>query len=65
MLENSRNSEELNFCFNQLKKIIKKREEAIKSFNEKFKIFFKEKELILKENELIDEDLKSFTPINF
>ena len=67
ILENSRNSEELNFIFEQLKLKIKNREEAIKAFNEKFKMCLsgKEEKLALSKIGLRDEDLKTLTQIGF
>ena len=67
MIENSRNSEELNFIFEQLKLKIKNREDAIKSFNEKFKMLFtgKEEKLALQKIGLEDEDLKTLSQIGF
>jgi Leucine-rich repeat (LRR) protein len=67
MLENSRNSEELNFIFEQLKLKIKNREEAIKAFNEKFKMCFsgKEEKLSLQKIGLEDEDLKTLSQVGF
>ena len=66
MLENSRNSEELSFCFNQLKIKIKKREEAIEAFKEKFQMCFgdKEKKIVLKKIGLEDDDLKTLSQID-
>ena len=67
MLENSRNSEELNFIFEQLKLKIKNREDAIKAFNEKFKKLFtgKEEKLALNKIGLEDDDLKTLSQIGF
>jgi Leucine-rich repeat (LRR) protein len=67
MIENSRNSEELNFIFEQLKLKIKNREDAIKAFNEKFKMLFtgKEEKLALQKIGLEDEDLKTLSQIGF
>ena len=66
-LENSRNSEELNFIFEQLKLKIKNREDAIKAFNEKFKKLFtgKEEKLALNKIGLEDDDLKTLSQIGF
>jgi len=66
-LENSRNSEELNFIFEQLKLKIKNREDAIKAFNEKFKMLFtgKEEKLVLNKIGLEDDDLKTLSQIGF
>ena len=63
MLENSRNSEELNFIFEQLKLKIKNREEAIKSFIDKFKLCLSNKEgkLSLQKIGLENEDLKTLS----
>jgi Leucine-rich repeat (LRR) protein len=67
MIENSRNSEELNFIFEQLKLKIKNREDAIKAFNEKFKMLFtgKEEILSLRKIGLEDDDLKTLSQIGF
>ena len=66
-IENSRNSEELNFIFEQLKLKIKNREEAIKAFNEKFKMSLngKEEKLDLHKIGLEDKDLKTLSQIGF
>jgi len=66
-LENSRNSEELNFIFEQLKLKIKNRKEAIKTFNEKFKMALSgnEEKLSLRKIGLEDEDLKTLSQIGF
>jgi len=66
-IENSRNSEELNFIFEQLKLKIKNREEVIKAFNEKFKMSLngKEEKLDLHKIGLEDEDLKTLSQIGF
>ena len=67
ILENSRNSEELNFIFEQLKLKIKNREDAIKAFSNKFKMSFsgKEEKLSLQKIGLEDEDLKTLSQIGF
>ena len=67
MLENSRNSEELNFIFEQLKLKIKNREDAIKAFNEKFKMCLRSKEekISIKKIGLEDEDLKALSQTGF
>ena len=67
MLENSRNSEELNFIFEQLKLKIKNREDAIKAFNEKFKMLLCniEEKLSMQKIGLEDEDLKGLSQMVF
>ena len=67
MLENSRNSEELNFIFEQLKMKIKNREDAIKAFNEKFKMLLCniEEKLSMQKIGLEDEDLKGLSQMVF
>jgi Leucine-rich repeat (LRR) protein len=67
ILENSRNSEELNFIFEQLKLKIKNREDAIKAFNKKFQMLFsgKEEKLSLHKIGLEDDDLKTLSQIGF
>ena len=67
ILENSRDSRELETAFNQLQSKLKHRNEAIKEFNKKFKQQLKgiEKRLSLSKIGLNDEGLKCLTKINF
>ena len=66
-VENSRNSNDLNFIFDQLKMKLKNREEAIKTFNKKFKMCLNGQEeiLALPKKGLKNEDLKTISQIGF